>query len=282
MRGARCAVIAWLLAPLTPCEVSNLRPSKLYTLLWRSMIVVVALQVLNTVLLASVLLQGGTQVESGTQTAAPAAAGSGAGPSAAHKSQPNPSSSQRSEPPAAHATSGREGSPLAVFFEATLEPLKGCVADLGLDSDALLPTAEELEAAGASGSLDSAAAQTVLTKMRAGYAQCNMPFPDPVRSVADPVTTTPNGGEAPASASGGGADHGDILRAYFSITVSRLERAAAEKGEEGSLQLPSEEDIQAAVTSGSHVSDASKKVLEELRAQYERMGMSFPEPPSDL
>lgn len=173
----------------------------------------------------------------------------------------------------------------AKFIEDTITPVKKAIADMGKDASRL-PTDDEVAAAKASGSLASAESGVVIDKLKSAYAQVNMPFPQvPVGGVGQPTAgatppaagTAPKPPDAPAATSTDGSDQA-ILRAYFQVAISRVEREAKKKELDVSSKLPDGAAVQAAVASGDIGSDASRSVLATLRTVYAEVGVTFMEP----
>lgn len=165
----------------------------------------------------------------------------------------------------------------ARFLDDTITPLKKAAADMGGDLTTLLPSDADLAAAKATGSLSSPESQAVIATLEAAYGQFNMPFPEvPVAGAA------PGGGAAPrpdapqATTTDGGEQ--DILRAYFTVTVSQVKAQADAKGVDISGALPDDAAVQAAIATGDIGSEASEAVLDALRAAHEQAGIPFREP----
>lgn len=227
-----------------------------------------------------------------TGTPAPDPASAPADPTASTPT-PAPTGTQPGAAPATATLSGPQsalvarlvaaGDPYSMFLAATLQPLERAATDMGLATADLLPTEKEIDAAVASGSPDSAASKKVLEKLKAGYAKVNMPFPEVKISraatpSAPPAPTAPTETTTVTTPAAPGTVSKDILQAYFNVTRDRLKRAAKVKNTDVTAWLPSEEDVQAAVGTSRVDSDASRKVLDQLRAGYEAVGSPFPEP----
>lgn len=175
----------------------------------------------------------------------------------------------------------------AKFIEDTITPVKKAIGDMGGDAS-LLPTDDEVAAAKATGSLTSPESAAVIEKLKTAYGAHNMPFPTvPLPGVAPPAASgttapsatgaTPSPPDAPAATSTDGSDQA-ILRAYFQVAISRIEREAKKKDMDVSDQLPDGAAVQAAVASGDIGSEASNAVLDTLRKVYEEVGVTFMEP----
>lgn len=165
----------------------------------------------------------------------------------------------------------------ARFLDDTLTPLQKAGADMGRDMTGLLPSESEIAAAKATGSLSSPESQAVIATLQSAYGQFNMPFPEvPLPGSAPsaggttppdtPEATTTNGGEQ------------DILRAYFTVTLTQVRTQAEADGADISALLPANADVEAAIATGNISSEASKKVLDALRAAHTAAGLTFREP----
>ncbi len=163
--------------------------------------------------------------------------------------------------------------PIATVLRSTVEPLAKAASDFGLDQSQVLPTDEQLQACADAGDIQSEVCQAVIEKLSAGYGQVNMPFPDLESSLSADHGTTVGAVEGSSVS----ADQ-DILRAFFSVTVERLQRQAKRLDMLGQITVPDEEQIAAAVTSGAVDSEASQALLVLLREQYGLVGLTFPEP----
>lgn len=69
--------------------------------------------------------------------------------------------------------------PLENFLDTSIKSLGEAVEDAGGDPASILPSPADVQAAKASGSLDSEATQLVMAELRKGFAKYNMKFPDP-------------------------------------------------------------------------------------------------------
>jgi len=165
----------------------------------------------------------------------------------------------------------------ARFLDDTLTPLQKAGADMGRDMTGLLPSESDIAAAKATGSLSSPESQAVIATLQSAYGQFNMPFPEvPLPGSAPsaggttppdtPEATTTNGGEQ------------DILRAYFTVTLTQVRTQAEADGADISALLPANADVEAAIATGDISSEASKKVLDALRAAHSAAGLTFREP----
>jgi hypothetical protein len=131
-----------------------------------------------------------------------------------------------------------------------------------------------MQACADSGSLQASACAAVIETLKAGYAKVNMPFPD----LASSVSADPASSGAPAATGSSGSDDRDILRAFFSVTVERLERQAKREDMLGEITMPTNDQVTAAVESGAVDTEPSQALLALLREQYQVVGLTFPEP----
>lgn len=262
-----------------------MRTRKLHNRLQLLMGTCVVLLAINTVLLGIVVHRGTVGPPAAPQSAAfsASAAGGRAGSSGTGPArEKTPESSPRAAALAAELAPGEDD--VSSFFAHTLEPLAAAALDHEVAPSQVLPGAEAIAAAVETGSLQSPASTEVLTALEAGYERFNMPFPDlridPLSEPDTPGTTGSEASTAPGPSNGGTSAQveADILRAYFSVTRDRLERAARMKDRDASAWLPAESTVQTAVESGNLESEASQEVLQKLRTGYEALGMSFPEP----
>ncbi len=256
-----------------------MRPTRLNALLLKLAVASTVLLALNTILLVVLLVETYGTCHRESQAQQPdSTVASSSGPASGSASRlSTPTSSQQSPTPAPLPATG--GTPLAAFFNATVEPLSNAAGEFGTDPSTVLPTDEQLEAAIASGSIDSAPSKAVLEKLKAGYALFNMPFPEPRISASKASTPSQPSGSEQEQQEAPSADFNeqqDILRAFFSITTARLERVAAQR--ETQVSPPDAALVQEAIASGSTQSEASQAVLEQLRDAYSKLGIPFPEP----
>jgi hypothetical protein len=258
------------------------------TLLIRLLIGAMVVLALNSVLLVVILVrQGGTPVTPlPSEVTAPQPSGQGSTAGAGLATTGLPSAASASSVPSAPVAGATS---LETVLLATVAPLKKAAGDFGMDMAQVLPSEAEQQACLDSGSIESEACQLVVTRLEAGYASVNMPFPDLASNMgaAEPVApstpvaapTTPSEGGA-GTTPGATADAGqrDILRAFFSVTVERLAQQAKKQGQQAEVSLPSDADIEAAASSGALESEACQALITTLRAQYGIVGLEFPEP----
>lgn len=194
----------------------------------------------------------------------------------------------RSEPPPPPPPGAGDApdDPLQAFLDATAEPLERAAREHEADLDKVLPTQAEVDALLAEGSFDSDAGRVVLAKLEEGYRAYNMPFPSlpdqparPRRPRSEAPPPVGASGLPPAPDIGeAGSTAQDVLGAYFTVQRDRIERAARAQGADPSALLPAESDCAAAAATGRLDSDESVALLDQLRAAYAALGLSFVEP----
>ena len=163
--------------------------------------------------------------------------------------------------------------PVRGFLDATLRPLERAAREHNADLTQVLPSAEQVDAAAASGSLHSPESTAVIELLSAGYGRYNMPFPElpPEAEEPPPPVTAPTEAAAGTTAQ-------DILRAYFTVAVDRVRREASAKGTDAEALVPAADDVEAAIRSGAMDSEPSGRVLDALRAAHAKLGVPFIEP----
>ena len=142
--------------------------------------------------------------------------------------------------------------PVRGFLDATLRPLERAAREHNADLTQVLPSADQVDAAAASGSLYSPESTAVIELLSAGYGRYNMPFPElpPEAEEPPPPVTAPTEAAAGTTAQ-------DILRAYFTVAVDRVRREAAAKGTDAEALVPAADDVEAAIRSGAMDSEPS-------------------------
>lgn len=153
------------------------------------------------------------------------------------------------------------------LIQHTMEPLKKASLDFNGQGD--LPTDEQINAAIRSGTLESDASELVIEKLKEGYSKYNMPFP----SLQLPTDIKEEEAEEQVSGTGSQKE----LETWVNPTVRRLKEVFSERGMEVS-RIPTEDEIQAAVSSSSFTSPESKKLIATLRDLFEECEINFPEP----
>ena len=152
----------------------------------------------------------------------------------------------------------------------TIEPLEKAFGEHG--EDITLPTDEQLQAAIQSNNLQSDASKEILAILEAGYQRFNMPFP--TLEIPKPRTSSnkaPQQNDAPENALP--PPFGEWLRRTTDALMTELK----EKKESPAGLIPTEQQLQSAVSSGDPLSDESQLVIDMLKNGYARMRLDFPE-----
>ena len=152
----------------------------------------------------------------------------------------------------------------------SIEPLERAYAEHG--EDILLPSEEQLQAAVKTNSLKSEESKVVLTILQQGYEKFNMPFPT-LKIPATRISTKsgPQKNDAPENALP--PPFGEWLR-------RRADRLTAElktKKESPAGLVPTEQQIQAAVSTGDPRSEESRLAIDMLKNGYARLQLDFTE-----
>ena len=153
-------------------------------------------------------------------------------------------------------------------FEDIAEPIKRAALDHQADPRIYLPSEEELAAAIATGSLNSAESLVVLEKFKKGYAQYNMPFPS-FREPFDPDASPTEQANPDAQA----------VRQWISAAIQILSDEANTKEIPVQDLLPTSEEQEAAARSASFDSKEFLLVLEILEKGYQTCKLNLPAPP---
>jgi hypothetical protein len=220
------------------------------------------LLVVNTLMLVGLLLRGGGDSPQTAPSTAP------------QTSAPLATSAPLSPRPMSTAPDGPAVEGVVGFIQATVGPLAAAAKDHGVSDPTIIPTEEEIDAAMASNSLESAETQALFVKLKAGYARFNMPFPD----IKVPG---PPGAEGASSApSTPQTDRGPEIQAWVTPTIAHLRELLAEKGESEAGLIPTDAEIAAAVASGRMDSEETRWVIDKLKNGYARLDQPFPEPGS--
>jgi hypothetical protein len=160
----------------------------------------------------------------------------------------------------------------AQLLEQTIEPLLRASSDHNEKID--LPTEEQIAAADASKSISSPETQLVLDILKDGYKRYNMPFPTlkVPKEKTIPEPDIKQGEELdPDSQS-------LEIKAWLIPTVERLRTELQKKGEKELGIIPSEVEIQAAISSGQYQSTEAELVVDMLKNGFARFSLPFPDP----
>ena len=152
----------------------------------------------------------------------------------------------------------------------SIEPLERAYAEHG--EDVLLPSEEQLQAAVKTNSLKSEESKVVLTILQQGYEKFNMPFPT-LKIPSSRISTSlgPQQNDAPENALP--PPFGEWLRQR----ADNLTKELKSKKESSAGLVPTEQEIQAAVSTGDPRSEESRLAIDILKNGYARLKLDFPE-----
>lgn len=150
----------------------------------------------------------------------------------------------------------------------SIEPLERAYAEHG--EDVLLPSEEQIQSAIKTNSLKSEESKVVLDILQQGYEKFNMPFPT-LKIPASRTSTSkgPQQNDVPQNALP--PPFGEWLRRRTDRLMSELKG----KKESSAGLVPTEQQIQAAVSSGDPRSDESRLVIDMLKNGYARLQLDF-------
>ena len=187
----------------------------------------------------------------------------------------NPSASQNSikidynAPPEMPPSSGGANNYEELLLQS-IEPLERAYAEHG--EDVLLPSEEQLQAAVKTNSLKSEESKVVLTILQQGYEKFNMPFPT-LKIPASRISTSPGPQQNDAPENAQPPPFGEWLRRRSDTLTNELKS----KKESPAGLVPTEQQIQAAVSTGDPRSEESRLVIDMLKNGYARLKINFPE-----
>ncbi len=144
-------------------------------------------------------------------------------------------------------------------------------------SAGLVPTEQELQAAISSGDPLSEESRLVIDMLKNGYARLKLDFPEYGQSQSTDVASTTDESSKSLRQQ---VSQQRILRAYFEGQVQRLKLEAATQSKSVDEALPSSESIDAAVNSGSLKTKQAQDVIQQIKACYETLGLTFYSPPT--
>ena len=185
--------------------------------------------------------------------------------------------------------SGKDSPAVRSYMLPTIERLQTEINAKGISGDAYLPSEAELSAAINSGTFVSPETEAVLTKLRQGFNDCEIDFPEPgsieVGETAPPPTE-PTEGETnqaedrPQSEKRDGdfAQQEIIVRAYFEGQIQRIKMLSEQAGEDLSSLIPSDSEIQQAAQTGKIESPESQAAIEKLASAYAALNQPFNPP----
>lgn len=152
----------------------------------------------------------------------------------------------------------------------SIEPLERAYAEHGENID--LPSDEQLQAAIKTNSLNSEESKVVLQILQDGYEKFNMPFPRlEIPSSRVSTTTTPKQNDAPENATA--PPFGEWIRG----TADTLNEALQKSKESPAGLVPTEQELQVAITTGDPRSEASRLAIDMMKNGYARLKIEFPE-----
>ncbi|MEC7986548.1 MAG: hypothetical protein VX278_15385 [Myxococcota bacterium] len=166
------------------------------------------------------------------------------------------------------STSQHSSSHIKEHFMHIAEPIQRAAVDHRDDPKSILPTDAEVEAAMQSNSLASKESLFVLEKLKKGYAKYNMPFP----SFRDHLTPT-------TSAEPQFSPDAEAVQQWITSTVQSVKDEVSVQGGSPQDFLPSDEEQEIAIRSGSFNSKEFLLVLEILEKSCEKLQIQFPAPP---
>ena len=152
----------------------------------------------------------------------------------------------------------------------SIEPLERAYAEHG--EDVLLPSEEQLQAAVKTNSLKSEESKVVLAILQQGYEKFNMPFPT-LKIPATRISTSPGPQQNDAPENALPPPFGEWLRRK----TDKLTKELKSKKESPAGLVPTEQQIQAAVTTGDPRSEESRLVIDMLKNGYARLQLDFTE-----
>ena len=163
------------------------------------------------------------------------------------------------------------------WLEPTIKRLRDEAMLQKLPIQDLLPTEGQREAAIQSGSFDSSEFREVQTILEDGYAQLNIPFPDPTQKGQAPEggNPPPTSSQNSTSTSTASSAEQQIINAYFQGQVQRIKLEGKKQDKDVSGCLPDASSIQQAAQSGSISSDPSKALLSKIEACYDILELPF-------
>ncbi len=157
------------------------------------------------------------------------------------------------------------------YLDSIIDPLSQAAIDHNHDPAEFLPTDAELDAALASGSMDSPESDRVMKVLRKSYEFFMMRFPGAPGGLENPEGSE-SSDRVPAT------DPSAALRPWFQLRIEAMQQAAKVKQRTAESWIPSPGAVEAAASSGSLESRESEEVLTQLREGYAHLGLKFPEP----
>ena len=211
----------------------------------------------------------------------------------------NPSNEQQLTEPKGNSTlnptlppginSGKDSPAVRSYLLPTIERLLTEINAKGISGDAYLPSETELTSAINSGTFESAETTAVLTKLRQGFRDCEIDFPEPgsiqVGETAPPPTEPtegqPSDNQERPQRENTGIDFVQqeiIVRAYFEGQIQRIKMLSEQAGQDLSSMIPNEKEIQQAAQTGKIESPESQAAIGKLAEAYAALDQPFNPP----
>lgn len=167
--------------------------------------------------------------------------------------------------------------PFGEWLRRTSENLMTELKDKKESAAGLVPTEQQLQAAVNTGDPRSEESRLAIDMLKNGYARLKLDFPEYGQSED---STDGQSEETDSKSMRQKVSQQRILKAYFQGQVQRLKLEATAKSTEIDTALPSDEDIEKAVVSGSLKTEQSKLVIAQIQSCYEQLGLTFYSPPT--
>ena len=167
--------------------------------------------------------------------------------------------------------------PFGEWLRRTSESLMTELKDKKESAAGLVPTEQQLQAAVNTGDPRSEDSRLAIDMLKNGYARLQLEFPE-YGQIEN--STGGQSEETDSKSMRQKVSQQRILKAYFQGQVQRLKLEATAKSTEIDTALPSDEDIEKAVVSGSLKTEQSKLVIAQIQSCYEQLGLTFYSPPT--
>lgn len=167
--------------------------------------------------------------------------------------------------------------PFGEWLRRTSESLMTELKDKKESPAGLLPTEQQLQAAVNTGDPRSEESRLAIDMLKNGYARLKIDFPEYGQTEDAKGDSSEEKGSKSMRQK---VSQQRILKAYFQGQVQRLKLEATAKSTEIGTSLPSDEDIEKAVVSGSLKTEQSKMVIAQIESCYEQLGLTFYSPPT--
>ena len=160
---------------------------------------------------------------------------------------------------------------LQEYVDSIVDPLRQAAIDHGEDPGIYIPSDAEIQSAVATGSMESQEYRDVLAQLREGYNHYLMRFPGPPAEGDGP-------GVGQESDRISADDRERPLSAWFELQILTLQNASSAQGRAVDEWLPTPDELQRAIESGTLDSEASLSVMAGLRDGYAALGLEYREP----